>query len=109
MSADLDHVVLTLQRGERGELRVSRATFQGSKPFTKLQLWYPEGDEPDAELKPGKCVTLKDHELAQVIRTLIKIDKKQLAEKLGEAPPARRTQHRTISASDQLEEDRKLF
>ena len=44
---DLDVVVLTLPRGERGELRISRATYKASEPFTKLQFWYPADDSAD--------------------------------------------------------------
>jgi hypothetical protein len=123
VSTDTEHVVLTLPRGERGELRISRATFKGSAPFTKLQLWYPESDDLDAALKPGKVVTIKDHELAQVIVVLIKIDKKQFADKLGgqatapaaagnssKAPAARAAKHRTISGAEaERELERKLF
>lgn len=101
---DPDRVVLILPRGRRGELRISRAAYQGSAPFTKLTVWYPDGDADDAPLKRGATVTIRDHELAQVISVLISIDKKRLAGRVGEesfaatTTPAPRAQHRTIRA-----------
>ena len=108
---DTDHVVLELDRGSRGKLKICRSVFKGSAPYTKLQLWYPADDSADAELLPGKVVTIKDHELAQVIGVLIAIDKKQYRDKLGEpAPAVRPAQHRTIRVTEQESAlDRKLF
>ena len=104
---DVDHVVLELDRGSRGKLRVSRSVYKDSLPFTKIQSWYPDGDGTDAVLKPGKTVTIKDHELAQLIGVLIKIDKRQFLDKV--APPAARPpQHRTIRASA-VDDEKGLF
>lgn len=72
MSGDAEHVVLALRRGSRGQLRLSRYRFRGNTG-TKLQLWYPADDD---ELKPGKCVTLRDDELSQVIDALQRIARK---------------------------------
>ena len=116
MSADVDHTVLELQRGRRGKLVISRATFQGGPAFTKLVLWYPDGDADDAPLKRGATLTIRDHELAQVITVLIAIDKKQFTGKAaGEsftattpaAAAAHRAQHTTIRATD--DDERGLF
>ena len=67
--SDAEHVVLTLRRGERGELRLARYRFKGNVG-TKLQFWYPGDDD---ELKPGKCVTLRDDELGEVVGALQRI------------------------------------
>lgn len=81
---DADHVVLTLARGDKGELRISRSSY-GGKVFTKLHLWYPAGDD----LRPGRqVVTIRDHELADVIEVL-----RRIAERVGQGaqqPTARR-------------------
>lgn len=81
MADDAEHVLLTLQRGERGELRVARCRFKGSV-FTKFQLWYPGEND---ELKPGKCVTVKDGEIDDVLAVLAKI-----AVKIANTKPAQR-------------------
>lgn len=73
MSDDAEHTVLTLPRGDRGEVRLSRCRFKGAS-FTKLQLWYPGTDE---ELRPGKqVITIRDRELGDVIAALQKIQRK---------------------------------
>ena len=70
MSDDADHLLLTLPRGDRGEIRVSRSRYEGHT-FTRLQLWYP--GEAGA-LRPGRqCVTIRDHELGDVLRALGKV------------------------------------
>lgn len=70
MPDDRDVVLLTLPRGDRGELRLCRSQYQGSV-FTKLQLWYPTDS---GDLKPGRqVVTLRDGELGEVIKILEKI------------------------------------
>jgi hypothetical protein len=70
MNDDADHVLLTLARGDRGEIRISRSRYEGHT-FTRLQLWYPTGD---GELRPGRqCVTIRDHELAEVIGALSRV------------------------------------
>lgn len=75
MNDDADHVLLTLPRGDRGEIRLSRSRYQG-RTFTKAQLWYPT---EDGELKPGRqVVTIRDHELGEVAEVLSRI-----AAKLG--------------------------
>lgn len=73
MNDDREVPLLKLSRGDRGELWIFRALFQG-KAFTKVQLRYPgEG----GELLPGRqCVTFRDHELNDVIDVLIKVRKK---------------------------------
>jgi hypothetical protein len=78
MSDDADHVVLTLARGDRGELRLSRSRFEGHT-FTKFQIWYPG---QDGELHPGRqVVTIRDHELHDVIAAL-----QRIANKIGVRP-----------------------
>ena len=111
---DLDVVVLVLPRGQRGEQRISRATYKGSEPYTKIQFWFPADDSADAELKPGKAVTLKDGELRQVIATLIAIDRKATAARVNGSSftettppttPARAlTRHRNIRADEASDE-----
>jgi hypothetical protein len=114
MSDDADHVLLTLERGERGEIRLARSMYQG-RAFTKLQLWYPATDR---ELRPGRqCVTIRDHELGEVIEALQKI-----ARKIGSAGndqrqpstprPGRRSrlvEGYTPATDDEQAEDRGLF
>jgi hypothetical protein len=86
-SDDADHIVLTLPRGERGELRLSRSRYQGST-FTKFHLWYPG---KDGELHPGRqVVTIRDGELAGVIEALSKIAGKVAARPTHENPRQRR-------------------
>lgn len=71
--ADADHVLLTLERGERGEIRITRSRFEG-RVFTKLQLWYPG---QDGTLRPGRqVITIRDHELADVVEALARIARK---------------------------------
>jgi hypothetical protein len=78
MSDDAEHVLLTLPRGERGEIRLARSRYEG-RVFTKLQLWYPA---EDGTLKPGRqVVTIRDHELADVIAAL-----QRIAKRIGSAP-----------------------
>jgi hypothetical protein len=118
MSADLDHPVLELPRGRRGKLTISRSMYQG-KAFTKLTLWYPNGDADDPELVRGATLTIRDHELPSVISCLISIDKKSRAGKITESSftettepttPARApTRHRTMTAAEQIAEDKALF
>ena len=73
MNDDADFTVLTLPRGDRGEVRLSRCRFKGAS-FTKFQLWYPGHDE---ELRPGKqVITIRDRELGDVIAALVKIQRK---------------------------------
>lgn len=112
MSDDADHVLLTLPRGERGEVRLSRSRYAG-RCFTRLHVWYRGAD---GELHPGRqVVTVRDHELAEVIAALQKI-----AAKVGDAsarPEARargREQRRgptpTREYSDaEVEADSRLF
>jgi hypothetical protein len=94
MTDDADHTLLTLQRGERGEYRVARSRFRGSV-FTKFQIWHP-GD--NGELKPGKCVTIRDHELPEVIAVLQRIQGK-IAGKRTEGT-GRKPTHTTRCADD---------
>jgi hypothetical protein len=79
MADSVDHQLLALPRGDRGELRLFRSQFEGHN-FTKLHLYYPAGD---GELKPGRqVVTIRDHELADVIGAL-----QRIARRVGEATP----------------------
>lgn len=68
--SDDDHVLLTLPRGDRGEVRLCRSRYEGHV-FTRIQLFYPADD---GSLRPGRqCITIRDHELGGVIGALEKI------------------------------------
>lgn len=95
MSDDEDHVLLTLPRGERGEVRLCRSRYQG-KTFTKAHLWFPG---TDGQLHPGRQVlTFRDGELQDVIDALQKV-----AAKIGEQHQAR--PRPSSKANDQPEFD----
>ena len=115
--ADREVVVLELPRGRRGKIVLSRVKEQDGERHTQLVMMYPTTAAADAPLKRGGTLSIRDHELAQVIAVLISIDKKQLADKAGAesfsavvptATPAPRVQHRTIRAGDPLD-DEELF
>lgn len=95
MSGDTEHVLATFPRGERGEIRLARCSFKGAV-FTKLQLWFPGND---GELHPGRqVVTIRDHELAEVISAL-----QRVSEKLGVRRPrqSRRAEVQAPSSTDE--------
>lgn len=109
MSDEEAITLLTLRRGERGEIRLARARYQG-RPFTRLQLFYPA---ETGELRPGRqVVTIRDSELADVIGVLQKI-----AAKVG---TSERREHRSgprrmepdppaAATAEELELDRRIF
>lgn len=90
---DSDHTVLTLPRGERGEVRLCRSRYEG-RTFTKLHLWYPGSD---GQLHPGRqVVTIRDHELEEVIAALSRIRARAGAElpaTQAQQPPTPRSAH----------------
>jgi hypothetical protein len=109
---DDEHVLLTLPRGERGEIRISRSRFKGYTS-TKLHLWYP-GD--DGELRPGRqVVTLRDNELRDVIAVLAKIAGKVGAPSTDRdaqraaRPPQSKPQPSSGPKAVDLDDDERLF
>lgn len=99
MSDDNDHVVLTLPRGERGELRLSRSRYQGHT-FTKFHLWYPT---ENGELRPGRqVVTIRDGELRQVIDALQRIVRKVGDVARATSAPAPRVERHTSGRQNTL-------
>lgn len=66
------HTLLVLPRGRRGQIRLTRERLDGH-PFTKLQPWFPAGDE--GELRPGRSISIRDHELDDVLRALTRVQR----------------------------------
>ena len=65
---DLDEPIATIGRGERGEIRIARKTYNGSPPYVDVRSWYY--DEHTGDLRPGKGVTLRMGELREVAHAL---------------------------------------
>jgi hypothetical protein len=100
MTDAAEHILLTLPRGDRGEVRVSRCRYE-AKTFTKLQLWYPlEG----GGLAPGRqVITIRDHELPDVIAALSRVARKVSADaqpQKRQAQPAAQVEPFDMAAED---------
>lgn len=71
--SDHSHVVLEIPRGEENVLRLTRKVFEG-KTFTDLRVFFMNGDGDFVPTRKG--VSIRDHELPQVLDMLQRIARK---------------------------------